>query len=132
MKINGVVHMSFPIGIIKVFTDSPSQPQLSFCIKNVQRMSNMELNSMISKYVLCCFVQYIFHRMELNSMIYKCVHCCFVQYVSRHMEPNSMISKCVLCCFVQYILHHIALNSMISKCVLCCFVQYIFCYFFCM
>jgi hypothetical protein len=42
VKITGIMHISFPVGIIKVFTDNPSPPVLTFRLKNVTNLEDIQ------------------------------------------------------------------------------------------
>lgn len=54
VKITGDVTISFPSGIIKVFTSNPSPAVLCFRVKNISRLEQILPNSqLVFRFVLC-------------------------------------------------------------------------------
>ncbi|XP_076462263.1 F-BAR domain only protein 2-like isoform X2 [Babylonia areolata] len=49
VRVTGVLHMSFPIGIIRVFTDNPNPPALTFRLKNTSKLQAVDHCDLISK-----------------------------------------------------------------------------------
>ena len=47
VKITGNVMMSFPAGVVRVFTENPSPALLSFKIKNTSRLEQVLLNQQL-------------------------------------------------------------------------------------
>lgn len=47
VKISGNLMISFPAGVVKVFTDNPSPAMLSFRIKNSSRLEQVLLNKQL-------------------------------------------------------------------------------------
>ncbi|KAK7099723.1 F-BAR domain only protein 2-like isoform X1 [Littorina saxatilis] len=49
VRMTGVLHMSFPIGIIKVFTENPNPPTLTFRLKNVAKLETVDHSGLVLK-----------------------------------------------------------------------------------
>ncbi|KAL8586797.1 hypothetical protein ACOMHN_061310 [Nucella lapillus] len=49
VRVTGVLHMSFPIGILRVFTDNPNPPTLTFKLKNVSKLQAVDHCDIVSR-----------------------------------------------------------------------------------
>jgi hypothetical protein len=47
VKIAGNVMMSFPAGVVRVFTENPNPALLSFKLRNVSKLENILLNKQL-------------------------------------------------------------------------------------